>query len=64
MARSVDGGVERWGDYGAAVAAADGSIWFAAETINQSCTLATFVADTTCGGTRTILANWGCSSAR
>jgi hypothetical protein len=55
----VDGGVERWGDYGAAVAAADGSIWFANESINQSCTLAQFVADTTCGGTRTILANWG-----
>ncbi len=55
----VDNGVERWGDYGAAVAAADGSIWFANESINQVCTLAQFVADTTCGGTRTILANWG-----
>jgi hypothetical protein len=55
----VDGGVERWGDYGAAVADADGTIWFANESINQSCTLAEFVADTTCGGTRTILANWG-----
>jgi len=56
---SVDNGVERWGDYTAAVAGADGSIWFAAETINQSCTLGQFVADTTCGHTRTILANWG-----
>ena len=55
----VDNGVERWGDYGAAVAGADGSIWFAAETINQVCTLSEFVADTTCGGTRTILANFG-----
>ena len=55
----VDGGVERWGDYGTAVAAADGSIWFANESINQVCSLATFVADTSCGGTRTILANWG-----
>ena len=55
----ADGGVERWGDYGAAVAAADGSIWFANESINQVCSLATFVADTTCGNTRTILANWG-----
>jgi hypothetical protein len=54
-----DGGVERWGDYGAAVAAPDGSIWFANESINQSCTLAEFAADTSCGGTRTILANWG-----
>ena len=55
----VDGGVERWGDYAAAVAAADGSIWFATETINQSCSVAQFLADTSCGGTRTILANWG-----
>jgi hypothetical protein len=54
-----DHGVERWGDYAASVAAPDGTIWFAAESINQSCTLAEFVADTTCGGTRTILANWG-----
>ncbi len=54
-----DGGVERWGDYAAAVAAADGSIWFATETINQSCTLSEFASDTTCGGTRTLLANWG-----
>ena len=55
----VDNGVERWGDYGAAVAAADGTVWFAAETINQRCTLSQFAADTTCGGTRTVLANWG-----
>ena len=55
----VDNGVERWGDYGAAVAAADGSIWFAAETINQTCTLNQYIADTTCGHTRTLLANWG-----
>ena len=54
-----DGGVERWGDYGAAVAAADDSIWFANESINQTCTLSHFLADTSCGGTRTILANWG-----
>jgi hypothetical protein len=54
-----DGGVERWGDYGAAVAAADGSIWFANESINQTCTVSQFLADTTCGHTRTILANWG-----
>ncbi len=54
-----DGGVERWGDYSAAVASANGSIWFATETINQSCTLREFAHDTTCGATRTILANWG-----
>jgi hypothetical protein len=53
-------GVARWGDYGAAAVAADGTIWFAAESINQTCTLADFVATTfTCGDTRTQLANWG-----
>jgi hypothetical protein len=58
-----DGGVERWGDYSAAVADEAGHIWFATETINQSCTYAQFLADTTCGGTRTILANWGTTIA-
>ena len=51
--------VARWGDYSAAVADADGNIWFAAEYIGQSCTFAEFAADTTCGGTRSLLANWG-----
>ena len=37
--------VGRWGDYSAAVADADGSIWFANEYIP--------------GGTRTLYANWG-----
>jgi len=41
------------------VAAADGCIWFAAETINQTCTLSEYIADTTCGHTRPLLANWG-----
>lgn len=54
-----DPGVGRWGDYSAAVAGPDGSIWFATEYIGQACTDAEFNADTTCGGTRTILANWG-----
>lgn len=54
-----DGGVERWGDYGAATSDENGTIWFAAETINQTCTLSEFAVDPTCGGTRTILANWG-----
>jgi hypothetical protein len=49
----------RWGDYSAAVADSDGNIWVAAEYIGQSCKLAQFSLDTTCGGTRTILANWG-----
>lgn len=51
--------IARWGDYSAAVAGTDGSIWFANEYIGQSCTDAQFQADTTCGGTRTSLANWG-----
>lgn len=38
-------GAQRWGDYSAAVADADGSIWMAVEYIP--------------GGTRTSLANWG-----
>lgn len=47
----------RWGDYGAT--AVDGhNIWIASEYIGQTCTLAQFEADTSCGGTRTTLANW------
>jgi hypothetical protein len=47
----------RWGDYGAAVV--DGSnIWIASEYIGQSCTYTQWFADSTCGGTRTALANW------
>jgi hypothetical protein len=53
------GGVERWGDYSAAVADEHGTFWFATETINQTCGFQTFLADTTCGGTRSLLANWG-----
>jgi hypothetical protein len=48
----------RWGDYSAAVPDADGNVWIATEYINQSCTLDEFLADPTCGGTRTTLANW------
>jgi hypothetical protein len=51
-------GTARWGDYSAAVAAPDGSIWLANEYIAQTCTDAQFNANTTCGGTRTSLANW------
>jgi hypothetical protein len=48
----------RWGDYGAA--AVDGnSIWIASEYIGQTCTLAQWTADFTCGGTRGSQANWG-----
>jgi hypothetical protein len=50
----------RWGDYSAAVAAADGTIWIASEYIGQTCTLNQALATGfSCGGTRTQLANWG-----
>lgn len=52
-------GVGRWGDYTAAVADESGNIWIAAEYIGQTCTFAQFQLDTTCGGTRSLLANWG-----
>ncbi len=54
--------VARWGDYGAAAVDSNGTIWFAAETINQSCGLGEFLVDypdSTCGGTRSFYANWG-----
>ncbi len=48
----------RWGDYGAAVV--DGNnIWIASEYIGQTCTLAQYLADPTCGATRAQLGNWG-----
>jgi hypothetical protein len=52
-------GRPRWGDYGAA--ATDGkSIWVATEYVNQTCTVATYLATAgSCGGTRTSLGNWG-----
>jgi hypothetical protein len=53
------GGIARWGDYSAAVADEYGNVWVAAEYIGQKCTLATFELDTTCGATRSMLANWG-----
>jgi hypothetical protein len=49
----------RWGDYSAAVADASGTVWLAQEYIGQTCTFAEFAQDTTCGGTRSLLANWG-----
>jgi hypothetical protein len=51
-------GIARWGDYSAAVADEWGNVWLATEYIGQSCTDAVFGADTTCGGTRSLLANW------
>ncbi len=49
----------RWGDYGGAVT--DGrNIWIASEFIGQTCTLAQYMSSPfgSCGGTRTVLANW------
>ncbi len=53
----------RWGDYGAAVVT-DGHIYTANEYINSSCTFSEYLADTTCGGTRSALANWGTRISR
>ena len=49
----------RWGDYGAAVV--DGNnIWIASEYIGQACDLDTYLqTGGSCGGSRTVLANWG-----
>ena len=51
-------GVERWGDYSAAVSTPDGTVWIATEYIAHACSDAQWAADNTCGGTRTTLANW------
>ena len=57
---TFDGGLRpRWGDYGYATASPDGSLWLAAEYVNQRCSFVTFASDTTCGGTRSPYANWG-----
>jgi len=57
---TFDGGLRpRWGDYGSALATPDGSLWLAAEYVNQSCSFATFSRDITCGNTRSFYANWG-----
>ena len=48
----------RWGDYGAAAVAPDGTMWLASEYIASRCTDAEYAADTTCGYRRTTLANW------
>jgi hypothetical protein len=48
----------RWGDYSAT--SSDGhNIFLATQYIAQTCTLDEYVADTSCGGTRSALANWG-----
>jgi hypothetical protein len=57
-------GVARWGDYSAAAVDEEGDIWIATEYIGQSCTDVQFLADFTCGQTRSQLANWGTFIAR
>ncbi len=60
-----DAGVERWGDYSAATADEFGNLWFATESINQSCTLSEFLSTNfLCGNTRTVYANWGTTIAK
>ncbi|HXW08058.1 MAG TPA: hypothetical protein VD833_22705 [Vicinamibacterales bacterium] len=54
-------GVERWGDYSAAVADPEGTVWIATEYIDSVCGLDEFLAT---GGacadlSRTLFANWG-----
>jgi hypothetical protein len=34
------------------------SLFIASEWIGQTCTFSTYLQDTTCGATRTALANW------
>lgn len=54
-----EGGYDpRWGDYGAATVTPDGTMWLASEYVAQRCTSAEWADDTTCGYTRTFLANW------
>jgi hypothetical protein len=50
---------QRWGDYGAAVAVDNDTVWIASEYIGQTCTLSQYVSSgLSCGLTRTSLANW------
>ena len=59
LAGTGDGGFDpRWGDYGAASVAPDGTIWLANEYIAQRCSFSEWIADSTCGFTRTFLANF------
>jgi hypothetical protein len=48
----------RWGDYGAAAVTPDGTMWLANEYIAARCGNAEYSVDSTCGYTRTALANW------
>ena len=54
----------RWGDYSGA-ATMGNSIYFTSEFIPAiNCSLAAYIADATCGGTRSPFANWGTSLDR
>ena len=60
-----DGGFRpRWGDYGYALAAPNGSLWVSAEYVNQRCMFGEFNRDSTCGNTRSFYANWASRSMR
>ena len=54
----------RWGDFGAAVATDNSTVWVANEFIAQTCTLAQYMTNTaaspfgSCNKTRTTLGNW------
>jgi hypothetical protein len=48
----------RWGDYSYAAPGPDGTIWFATEYVEDSCTLAEYEVDFTCGFERGFFANF------
>ena len=49
----------RWGDYAATAFDPDtGSVWTANEYVASSCTVTTYQADPTCGGSRSPYGNW------
>jgi hypothetical protein len=51
-------GIDRVGDYSAAVLDTNGAFWVATGYVSQSCTVEEYRADTTCGGTRATGSNW------
>jgi len=52
----------RWGDYSGAVTTGNVSYW-TTEFIDNSCTLAEWNSDPTCGGERSTFMNWANSIA-
>jgi hypothetical protein len=55
---SIGGDRPRWGDYSASTVLG-GAFYIANEYIGQTCTFEEWTADSTCGGTRAALGNWG-----